>query len=119
MGGAMAAVLVGPWTATLAITVVLVVQCLLFADGGITALGTNVVLLAIVGAWVGWAVFWLLHTALPKRRGDGHRGGGCLSPNVHRTGGRVATLSQYRRESRQSSTSLTLWGLACMFLMDF
>ena len=67
MGGAMAAVLVGPWTATLAITVVLVVQCLLFADGGITALGTNVVLLAIVGAWVGWAVFWLLRTALPKR----------------------------------------------------
>lgn len=57
LGGALAALLVGPWTATLAVTVVLGVQALLFADGGITALGTNVVLLAVVAPWVAWWVW--------------------------------------------------------------
>ncbi|WP_277452224.1 energy-coupling factor ABC transporter permease [Janibacter sp. DB-40] len=67
LGGALAAVLVGPWTATLCITVVLVVQALLFADGGITALGTNVTLMAVVGVWVGWAVFRGAALVLPRR----------------------------------------------------
>ena len=44
LGGVLAMVLVGPWTATLCLTAVLLVQALLFADGGITALGTNVTL---------------------------------------------------------------------------
>lgn len=57
LGGALAAVLVGPWTATLCLTVVLAVQSLLFADGGISALGTNVVLMGLVGVWTGWLVF--------------------------------------------------------------
>lgn len=68
LGGALAAVLVGPWTALLCITVVLVVQSLLMADGGITALGTNITLMAIVGVFVGWAVFRLCRMVLPKRR---------------------------------------------------
>ncbi|WEV79563.1 energy-coupling factor ABC transporter permease [Janibacter cremeus] len=67
LGGALAAVLVGPWTATLCITVVLVVQALLFADGGITALGTNVTLMAVVGVWVGWALFRAVVLVLPRR----------------------------------------------------
>ena len=49
LGGALAAVLVGPFTAVLCLSVVLLVQALLFADGGITALGTNVVLLGVAG----------------------------------------------------------------------
>ena len=57
LGGALAAVLAGPWTAVLAITVVLLVQALLMADGGITALGTNVTLMALVAVVVGWLVF--------------------------------------------------------------
>ncbi|MFW5469550.1 energy-coupling factor ABC transporter permease [Knoellia sp. CPCC 206435] len=57
LGGTLAAVLVGPWTATLCLTVVLTVQALLFADGGITALGTNVTLMGVVGVWSGWLVF--------------------------------------------------------------
>lgn len=68
LGGALAAVLVGPWTATLCLSVVLIVQALLFADGGITAVGTNIVLMALVGVWVGWGVFRLTLAALPKRR---------------------------------------------------
>lgn len=67
LGGALAAVLVGPWTATLCITVVMLVQALVFADGGLTALGTNVTLMALVGVWVGWVVFVLARRLLPAR----------------------------------------------------
>ena len=67
MGGALAAVLVGPWTAVLCVSVVLLVQSLLFADGGITALGTNIVLMAVTTVLVGWVAFRLLQVVLPKR----------------------------------------------------
>jgi cobalt/nickel transport system permease protein len=66
LGGALAAVLVGPWTAVLCVSVVLLVQALLFADGGITALGTNITLLAVVGVVAGWLVFRLLQRLLPR-----------------------------------------------------
>ena len=49
--------LVGPWTGVLAVSVVVIVQALLLADGGITALGTNIVLLSLVAVAVGWLVF--------------------------------------------------------------
>lgn len=67
LGGALAAVLVGPWTAVLCMSVVFVVQSLLFADGGITALGTNIVLMAVTTVLVGWVVLRLLQAVLPKR----------------------------------------------------
>lgn len=69
MGGALAAVLVGPWTGILCVSVVLIVQALLMADGGITALGTNITLLALVGVAVGWLVFVGLRRVLPARVG--------------------------------------------------
>ncbi len=69
LGGALAAVLVGPWTAILAVSVVLIVQSLLLADGGITALGTNITLMAVVGVLVGWFVFRGLQRLAPKRLG--------------------------------------------------
>ena len=67
LGGALAAVLVGPWSAVLCLSVVLLVQGLLIADGGVTAIGTNVTLIALVGVGVGWAVFALLRRVLPRR----------------------------------------------------
>ena len=67
MGGALAAVLVGPYAAVLCLTVVLVVQSLLFADGGITALGTNVLLMGIVTVVVGAVVFRGAQLVLPGR----------------------------------------------------
>lgn len=69
LGGALAAVLVGPWTGLLSVSVVLIVQALLLADGGITALGTNITLLAVAGVVVGWLVFRGLQKLLPKRLG--------------------------------------------------
>lgn len=67
IGGALAAVLVGPWTGVLCLAVVLLVQSLLFADGGITALGTNITLMGLIGVLVAWVVFRGLQAVLPKR----------------------------------------------------
>ena len=67
MGGALAAILVGPLTGLLCMSVVLLVQSLLFADGGITALGTNILLMGVTTVVVGWLVFKLLQVVLPKR----------------------------------------------------
>ena len=67
MGGALAAVLVGPYTGLLCLTVVLAVQSLLFADGGITALGTNVVLIGIVTVVAGYLAFRGVQLLLPRR----------------------------------------------------
>jgi cobalt/nickel transport system permease protein len=69
LGGALAAVLVGPCTATLCLTVVLLAQALLFADGGLTAIGTNITLMGLVGVWVGWLVFRAVQAFLPRRLG--------------------------------------------------
>jgi len=69
LGGALAAVLVGPWAGILCLSLVLLVQGLLFADGGLTAYGLNVLLIAIIPAFVGYAVFWLLRRALPSNAG--------------------------------------------------
>src|SRR4051795_5590539 len=66
LGGALAAVLVGPWTGLLCMSVVLLVQSLLFADGGITALGTNIDLMGLVTVAVGWGVFRGLQVVFPK-----------------------------------------------------
>jgi cobalt/nickel transport system permease protein len=60
LGAVLAAVLVGPYAGALAVTVVLIVQALLFADGGLSALGLNVVNMALVGAFGGYAVFLLV-----------------------------------------------------------
>ncbi|MGY1808415.1 energy-coupling factor ABC transporter permease [Blastococcus sp. SYSU D00669] len=68
IGGALTAVLVGPWTAVLCLTVVLIVQALLFADGGLTALGTNVTLMAVVAVAVGYGTTRLLVRVLPRTR---------------------------------------------------
>ncbi len=68
IGALLLAVLVGPWTAVLCMTVVLMVQALLFADGGVLALGTNVTLMGVVAVGLGYAVFRLLRAVLPRTR---------------------------------------------------
>jgi cobalt/nickel transport system permease protein len=50
LGAALAAILLGPWLAGLVLSVVLVVQAFVFADGGITALGANVLNMGVIGA---------------------------------------------------------------------
>ena len=68
LGGALAAILVGPWTGAVCVAVVLLVQ-LMFADGGVTALGLNVLLISIVPAFAGYGLFLLARQLLPANRG--------------------------------------------------
>ncbi|GIE96613.1 energy-coupling factor ABC transporter permease [Paractinoplanes rishiriensis] len=66
LGGALAVVLVGPWVGALCIATVLFVQCLLFADGGLTALGLNIFNMALLGVAVAYLVVVGLLRVLPK-----------------------------------------------------
>lgn len=67
LGGALAAILVGPWAGALCVAVVLIVQAF-FADGGITALGLNILDMGFVTALGGYALFAGLRKVLPKER---------------------------------------------------
>jgi len=68
LGGVLAAVLLGPWLGGLVLTLVLVVQALGFADGGVTALGANVFNMALVGTIAAYFIFRGLKGALPRSR---------------------------------------------------
>ncbi|AVZ73507.1 cobalt ABC transporter permease [Streptomyces lunaelactis] len=68
LGGALAAILVGPFTGVLCIAVVLLMQGLLFADGGLTALGVNITVMGVVTVVVAYALFRGLVTVLPRGR---------------------------------------------------
>ncbi|MFE5714297.1 energy-coupling factor ABC transporter permease [Streptomyces sp. NPDC056501] len=68
LGGALAAILVGPWTGVLCIAVVLLMQGILFADGGLTALGVNITVMGVVTVVVAYALFRVLVLVLPRTR---------------------------------------------------
>ncbi|MFC9551680.1 energy-coupling factor ABC transporter permease [Rhodococcus sp. NPDC056960] len=67
LGGALAAILVGPYTGTLCVSIVLIVQALLFADGGLTALGANITNMAIIGVVAGYGVALVLRPLVTRR----------------------------------------------------
>jgi cobalt/nickel transport system permease protein len=68
LGAALATVLLGPWLACLVMAVVLTAQAFVFADGGITALGANVLNMGIIGALgVGFLMTWTRYL-LPRTR---------------------------------------------------
>lgn len=68
LGGALAAILLGPHVGALVVTVVVVVQALAFADGGLTALGYNVLNMAIIPAYGGYAAYSGFRRILPQGR---------------------------------------------------
>ena len=68
LGAALAMVLVGPYAATLALVVVLIIQAFLFADGGLTALGLSIFNMAVISVWVSFGVFMLLKKIFPKTK---------------------------------------------------
>ena len=59
-GATLISILIGPWAATIAVSVALIIQALLFGDGGITAIGANCFNMAIAGVFVGYGVYWLI-----------------------------------------------------------
>jgi cobalt/nickel transport system permease protein len=83
LGGALAAILLGPAMGAVVVTVVVVVQALAFADGGLTALGYNVLNMAVVTAFGGYAVFALLRKVLPAN------GGGVIAASALAAGASV------------------------------
>lgn len=70
MGGVLASVILGPWAGCVALTLVLIVQCLMFSDGGLLSLGANVLHMAVIGSIGGYAVFATVRRLL----GTGLRG---------------------------------------------
>ena len=56
MGATLIAILLGPWASVLIMTTVLTVQCLVFQDGGLTALGANIFNMGIMGGFLGYYV---------------------------------------------------------------
>jgi len=69
LGGVLAAVLVGPWVGFLVISIVLIIQALLFADGGLTALGLNIINMGLIGAVGGYAVYRIMFRLAGLRPG--------------------------------------------------
>ncbi len=65
LGAALAAILLGPYLGSLSSTVVVLVQAFVFADGGVTALGYNVLNMAIVPAFGGYALYILFRKVFP------------------------------------------------------
>lgn len=66
LGAGLAAILLGPSVGAVVVTIVVVVQALAFADGGLTALGYNVLNMSIVPAYGGYAVFRMFRRLLPR-----------------------------------------------------
>jgi cobalt/nickel transport system permease protein len=69
LGGVLSAVVLGPWAGAVVIAAVLIVQCLLFQDGGLTALGANFINMGLVGAVGGYAIYAPLRRMIGGRRG--------------------------------------------------
>ncbi|MDD4954168.1 MAG: cobalt transporter CbiM [Candidatus Omnitrophica bacterium] len=65
VGAVLVAILLGPWAACIALTVALVVQALLFGDGGITAIGANCFNMAFVEVFVGYYLYKLISGSSP------------------------------------------------------
>jgi len=70
IGGVLASVLLGPSAAIIVITAVLIVQCLLFADGGVLALGANIFNMAIISSVGGYYLYRAVWQLIPTQRGQ-------------------------------------------------
>lgn len=70
VGGAVVAIVVGPWAASVALSIALALQAMLFGDGGITALGANCFNMAFIMSFSGYLIYRLAASGepTPKRR---------------------------------------------------
>jgi cobalt/nickel transport system permease protein len=85
VGAVLIAVLLGPWAACLAVSVALIVQAVMFGDGGITAIGANCLNMAVVMPFVGYGVYRLIagrSEATSRRRWIGAAVGGYVGLNA-------------------------------------
>ena len=68
LGAVFSSVLLGPWASLIVMTIVLFVQCLGFADGGLTAIGSNIFNMGVIGALGGYGIFVFLFTLFQRTR---------------------------------------------------
>ncbi|RPJ53850.1 MAG: cobalt transporter CbiM [Acidobacteria bacterium] len=68
VGGVLIAILIGPWAAALAVSIAVVIQALLFGDGGVTAIGANCLNIAFVMPFTGYAAYAALSRLAPTAR---------------------------------------------------
>lgn len=64
LGGTLAGVLLGPWAGTLVMSVVFIVQSVLFQDGGLTVLGANIVDMGLIGTFLGYYAYKAIRSAI-------------------------------------------------------
>ena len=69
LGGVLAAVLLGPYAGAVVLTCVLIFQCLIFQDGGLLALGANILNMAIIGTLGGYVIFNVFHKIFGSAKG--------------------------------------------------
>ncbi len=69
LGGVLAAVLLGPFSGSIVISVVLIAQCLIFQDGGLTALGANILNMGIIGTMGGYLLYDLIRKSTGTKKG--------------------------------------------------
>lgn len=69
LGGVLTVVLLGPYAAAVVITIVLIVQCLIFQDGGLTALGANILNMALLGTIGGYLIYKFIRKLTRGTRG--------------------------------------------------
>jgi len=74
LGGALAAILLGPWAAMLVLTSVIAIQALVFQDGGLVAMGANILNMAVIGVLVGWIAYGVVRRLLGRWRARGAEG---------------------------------------------
>ncbi|MCL6634361.1 MAG: energy-coupling factor ABC transporter permease [Peptococcaceae bacterium] len=70
LGAALTTILLGPWCSAIIISTVLIIQCLFFQDGGLTALGGNIFNMAVVGTLVALALYRLVSRLAPGKKGE-------------------------------------------------
>jgi len=69
LGGVLSSVFLGPWLGSLVISLVLIVQCFLFQDGGVAVLGANIVNMAVFGTGLGYLIFKLCSSQFSGKTG--------------------------------------------------
>ncbi|OGO18729.1 MAG: cobalamin biosynthesis protein CbiM [Chloroflexi bacterium RBG_16_48_8] len=90
LGGALAAIVMGPWAATLIMTAVIAVQGLLFQDGGLVVMGWNILNMGVFTAFTGYAVYGLVTRIMGQNKGA-RLGGAFLGAWVSVVVGAIAT----------------------------
>jgi cobalt/nickel transport system permease protein len=71
VGGVLLSILLGPWATSIIISIVLIIQALIFGDGGITAIGANCFNMAIIMPFTGYYIYKILkgNRPLSSKRG--------------------------------------------------